>query len=474
LIAFQFIVNATTARSAAVQRKADLSRSFRLCTADGLVAMPIVTMSLPVNVFITSLVTKGFFLPKPAIGLLTAMPFVANFLQIFAAPFIARWRPPKTVTVIAASIHLALWIALGVLLPSIPRTDPVAAARWLIWWFFLSSCFAAVAGVSWNSWIQEWVPARLRGKYFSRRNAWLQFSTLTFLFCAGWTLFHWAYAIPAFQGVIAVACFIRIFSLYWQWLSPTRKLPQADAPALSIAAQFQVLLRARSFLIFVVFGSIWSFATNCFGPFYHVFMFEQLNFSAFDVGILSTLTALGGALALPAWGRLLDRFGNKPVMAFALIAWQLQNFLWCFLTPANRHLLYGMWVFGGLTSACFILGQFTILLRLLPVEAKSLAIGFNLAVTSLVAAVAPIIGGAVLQWALARWHDDFAVYHVCFILQPLLCLIAVPVLLRVNEPAAGSLTMVFGAMRNIRTLSGVLGLDFLTNYVFYRPPSKRR
>lgn len=466
-------MNATTARNAAAQRKADLSRSFRLCTADGLVAMPIVTMSLPVNVFLTALVTKGFALPKPAIGILTAMPFIANFLQIFAAPFIARWRPPKTVTVIAASIHLVLWVTLGVLLPFVPHTDPALAARWLIAWFFISSCFAAVAGVSWNSWVQEWVPARLRGKYFSRRNAWLQFSTLTFLFVAGWTLAHWNYAIPAFQAVIGVSCFVRIYSLYWQWIAPTRKLPQAHAPQLSLGDEIAVLRRSRSFLVFVAFNSIWFFATNCFGPFYHVFMFEQLNLSAFDVGILATLTALGGALALPAWGRLLDRFGNKPVMAFALIAWQLQNFLWCFLTPANRNLLYGMWVFGGLTSACFVLGQFTILLRLLPVEAKNLAIGFNLAVTSLVAAVAPIIGGSVLEWALARWSDDFAVYHVCFILQPALCIVAVPLLLKVNEPAAGSLTMVFGAMRSIRTLSGVLGLDFLINYVFYRAPSKR-
>ncbi len=473
MIARQSNVNATTARTAAAQRKADLARSFRLCTADGLVAMPLVTMSLPVNVFITALVTKAYVLPKTEIGVLTAMPFVANFLQIFAAPFIARWRPPKTVTVVAASIHLALWVVLGALLPLIPRENPVAAAYWLILWFFVSSCFAAIAGVSWNSWIQEWVPARLRGKYFARRNAYLQFSTLTFLFAAGWALAHWNYAIPAFQAVIGVACLIRIYSLYWQWISPTQPLPQAQAPTISFGAQVDVLSRSRSFLLFVLFGSVWSFAANCFGPFYHVFMFEQLNFSAFDVGILSTLTALGGALALPAWGRLLDRFGNKPVMTFALIVWQLQNFLWCFITPDNRSLLYGMWVFGGLTSACFILGQFTLLLRLLPVEAKNLAIGFNLAVTSLVAAIAPIIGGAVLQWALPRWQNDLAVYHVCFLLQPLLSLVAAGILLRVHEPAAGSLTMVFGAMRNIRTLGGVLGLDFLINYVFYRAPSKR-
>jgi hypothetical protein len=32
--------------------------------------------------------------------------------------------------------------------------------------------------------------------------------------------------------------------------------------------------------------------------------------------------------------------------------------------------------------------------------------------------------------------------------------------------------MVFGAMRNIRTLSGVLGLSFLTNYIFFKAAKK--
>jgi hypothetical protein len=43
---------------------------------------------------------------------------------------------------------------------------------------------------------------------------------------------------------------------------------------------------------------------------------------------------------------------------------------------------------------------------------------------------------------------------------------------RVHEPQASSLTMVFGAMRNIRTLSGVLGLSFLTNYIFFKAEKK--
>ena len=73
---------------------------------------------------------------------------------------------------------------------------------------------------------------------------------------------------------------------------------------------------------------------------------------------------------------------------------------------------------------------------------------------------------------LARWPDPFAVHHVCFILQPALSILGCVLLLRVHEPRASSLTMVFGAMRNIRTLGSVLGLDFLVNYVFYRDPKR--
>jgi hypothetical protein len=122
-----------------------------------------------------------------------------------------------------------------------------------------------------------------------------------------------------------------------------------------------------------------------------------------------------------------------------------------------------------MSSAGFVLGQFTILLKLIPVQAKSLAIGINLAATSFVAAIAPIIGGWILTRTLSQTGDPLSVYHWCFLVQPVMALLGCMLLLRVHEPQASPLTMVFGAMRNIRTLSGVLGLDFLVNYVFYRP-----
>ena len=109
-------------------------------------------------------------------------------------------------------------------------------------------------------------------------------STLTFLLIAGWSLAQWNYAILVFQLLIAGAVVMRVFSLRWQWISPARARKHGSAPALPLREQLQIVLRSRSLLIFIAFGAVWSFAANCFGPFYHVFMFEQLRFTAFEVG----------------------------------------------------------------------------------------------------------------------------------------------------------------------------------------------
>jgi MFS family permease len=452
-------------RALAQERKRDLMVCFRYSTAEGLVAVPIVTMALTGSMALSALITKAFPLTATSIGIMGSLPFVGNFLQIFVSPFLMRWRPPKVITIAAATLHWASWVALGVFMPWIPRDNPATASLWILGWFLFSSCLGAVAGVTWSTWVEEWVPARIRGKYFGRRNQILQFATVVFLMLSGWILSRWEYSVAAFQVVILGSAFLRIFSLRLQWLSPTRPYRAPPPERESFRDQARVLRASGSFLVFVAFGAVWSFATNCFGPFYTVFMFDKVGFSALDVGVVTALSQIGGAFSLPAWGRLLDRYGNKPVMVVSLVLWQLSMFLWCFAGPGNRWMLYVLWTWIGATSAGFVLGQFVIVLRLIPVDAKKLAIGFNLAVSSLVAAVAPVLGGWALANAPAGW-GGLRAYHACFMVQPIVALAGAFLLLRVREPAASPFSTVVGAMRNIRTLGGVLGLSFLVNYVF--------
>jgi len=460
-------------RQQVLNRKADLYKSLHLTTWECLIAKPLVTLAMPVNLFVTALVTKVYPLSNPMIGLFSSLPFLANFLQLAALPFISKLKSSKGITIVFAVLNLLTWIWLGFMLPYIPRHDPNAAGKWLCTWFLISSFFWAICSVTWNSWIQDWFPTAIRGKYFGFRNALGQIATLVFMLLMGFLLYKWDYSVEIFQVIIFGSVFFRFISIGLQIATPlqTHKNTVVQEPNFSI--QVSLLKKSHSFLIFTFSGVVFFFAAYCFGPFYQVFMTEHLNLSGWDLGLVNTLTQLGGVLSLPAWGLLIDRHGNKSVMVFSLVLWQLQNFLWCILEPHNRWLLYPMWTFGGIASAGFLLGQFTLLLKLIPAEAKDLAIGFNLAVTSLIAALAPILGGYFINWGLLHTTDVFFVFHLCFLVQPIFAIISALILFSVTEKSASSLTEVIYSMRNLRTLSGVLGLSFFVENTFFRSVLKK-
>jgi MFS family permease len=471
-------MNATPAHPTLAHQREVLRLGMRASVIEGVLATPLGTISLPVNLFATALVTKAFALSKPVIGAASSLPFACNFLQVFITPLITRRARARPTAIVAAALHTACWLWLAWVLPGLPTDNPLATGRILLAWIFVTSLFNAVLSVVWNGWMHGLVPSRLRGRYFSQRNRFTQGATLVFVLVLGAVLSWGGYSAVTFQAVIWSACGCRVASLWYFWRMPdARPAERKQRAPRPLREQFAIVRRSRSLLLFIAFGAVWSFASNCFGPFYHVFMFEQLGFSGFQVGLLATLTAFGGIVSLPVWGGLLDRYGNKACMAVALALWQVQNFLWCIITPSNSALLYGMWFWGGALSAGFILGQFTILLKLIPGEARSLAIGLNLAVTSAVAAISPLLGGEILARLLALGYAPLDVYHFVFLVQPAAGLLGCILLLRIEEPASSPLASVVGAMRNIRTLSGVLGLSFFVNYLFVRPAdgdSRRR
>jgi MFS family permease len=450
-----------------------LHRNLRFCTYDGLAAVPICYLVLPSNFIMAALLTGQFRLPPEIYGVICSLPFWGNFAQAFLMPFINRALPPRSVSVASALTQAAAWAALAVAVGRLPLDEPDANGRWFLLILTVSAVATAMAGVSWTSWIQEWVPLRIRGKYFGLRNRLNQVAQLLFLLGTGWLLGRMGGSVAAFQVLIAAAVALRLVSVFAQCRTRAGDAPEAGGDRRHPwRAQLAGLAGCAPFKWFVAFGAVWGFAANCIGPFYPVFMLNHLGLTVSGVSFLVVLSNVGGALSFPAWGALADRFGNRPVMIFAMLAWQAQNLLWCVLRPDNAWLLYGMWAFGGIMGAGFTLGLFGIQLKIIPRAAKTLAISLNLAVTALVTAIAPMIGGTLLQRLLAPGGDALPVFHALFLIQPLLAALGCLLLTRVQEVNSRPLVNVIGAMRNVRTLGALIGLGFLANHIFVRRRKK--
>ena len=462
-------MHATTAPS---QRPSPLRRNLVLGLWDGVTAMPLTTLSQPGNFVLAALLTGTFAFSTRTYGFITSLPFWFNFLQVLLTPLLAQRLRARSMTIVSGCLHCLGWVALLLALPFLPPSQNTLTVTVFVAAFSIVALSAAINGVAWNAWMQECIPVRLRGKYFGFRNRLLYLSLVVFMLVVSGMLAWLNSSLLAFQLLFAGALALRIVSVLAQQRMRTTTSGRSPVPEPPWQEQVRVVRGDATFVRFITFASAMGFACTLFGPFYPVFMLEELHLSAARTNLLLLLGVLGAAIAFPAWGRLLDRFGNVPVMIVAVILWQLFNTLYIILGPGNLWLLYIICPAGGLFSAGYGIGLFGLLLKLTPPGARTMGMALFVSISSLTAALGPITGGYLLALAQTRGMSAIEAYHAAFVAMPVLTVLSCILLRRVGERNSARVTDVVGAMRNVRTVASLFGLTFLVNQVFLRPGSR--
>ncbi|EDY85144.1 transporter, major facilitator family [Verrucomicrobiia bacterium DG1235] len=442
--------------------------NMKLSVVEGLFAMPICFFALPGNFLTASLATEAIGLKESVYGVIASLPAWANVVQLFALPWLTRHLSQKTICLSFSWIHLMCWTAIGYSLPKIAMGGPWHSPTLVVLLFALGALAFSLVNVSWTSWVQEWLPTKARGKYLGRRNRLLQISTVAFLVAASWFIGYWKEsALFGFQMVIFGSVAMRAVSIVLQLrILPTKRI--ADERGSRLVEQFSVILKNKPLTRFVLFGAVFGFTANVMGPFFPVFFYKALGMSVAEVARLAMVATTTGALSMPLWGRICDKYGCRPSLLIALGVWMGIGYGYFFATPERLWVLYVIWGIGGTAGAGFLFGSFSMILKLIPPEAKTAAISFNLAASSLSAAVAPIVGGFIFAWAESSFVDLVGVFHVMSCIHHTATLLTGLILFGVAEPKAATLTQAIGAMRPMRQLGALLGVSFLANYSFFR------
>jgi len=454
-----------------------LRHNLRYCLLDGVAAMPISVLGQPGNVVLASLLSGMFGLSPAHYGLIISLPFWFNFLQVLVTPRLSQKMDARRLCLVTAWLQFSGWALLTAALPFIPRADtPLTLGVFLVG-FSIISCAGAVNGVTWNAWMQDVVPQRLRGKYFGIRNQVLQVSMIAFLLSvSGLTaLLHGS--LVAYMLLFGLALGVRVVSIIaLQRMVTPRERDGAVVPQrrLTWAEQLRILRADRGFMRFIGFGALMAFCVNLFGPFTPIFMYEELGLNVARANWILLFGSIGAAASFPAWGRLLDRYGNIPVMIVALGLWQLFALIWCVVDQTSLSLLYVAVPAGGMFSAGYGVGLFALMLKLMPPGARTFGVALFISLSSLAAAIGPPLGGYLITWAKEFGFAPFSIYRVAFAVTPIASIFGALILRRVREENAARLGEVVGAMRNVRTVTALFGLSFLVNQVFYRKAGRRR
>lgn len=434
-------------------------RNLVIGTGEGILAMPWNFITLPGNFIVAALLTQYYGIGKATYGLLVSLPMWSNAAQIALLPWLARFLTPKDLALGMGWLNIGMWTMLAAVLPFLPADDPRGTARLFLVFFAVASLSQAFVGVGWTSWVRVWVPSKIRGKYFGKRNRWLNIGTVVFLLLALALFAENETSLWPYQVLITVAVVARYGSLIWQHGIRT-DAEHLDVVGHGVVAQLRQNLDAPGLPRFIVFAAWTSFWLAFAGPFVPVFSFEELGIQPGTFTILVILATGSGIFGWWFWGKEVDRRGCIPVLVAGLALWELQNYLWAFLDRENAWLLYPMWLFGGFVSIGYFAASFNLLLKLVPSSAKVTGVSLHLAFTSLAAAVAPMLAGVLLAHFLGA-GSGIGAYRIGFAVKSSAVLAGLFLLRGVHEPQRATQPSLTGAFRTVRQLVAAQGASFL-------------
>ena len=424
-----------------------------------MLAMPWHFLALPGNFIMAALLTQYYGLNKATYGLLAALPMLSNAVQVLLLPWLARFLTPKDLALGMGWLNIGLWTMLAAVLPFLPEDDAGGLAQLFLVFFVVSSLSQSLLLVGWTSWVRAWVPTKIRGKYFGRRNRWLNLSVMGYLVFA-WILFAIAeYELWTYQVLLWVAVVGRYASLIWQHGIRT-SVDHLDVVGHGWWTQLQKNLSAPGLTRFVLFAAWTSFWLAFVGPFLPVFSYEALGLPPGHFTFLVILSTASGIFGWWYWGRRVDVYGCLPVLMIGLGLWELSNYFWALLNRDNLWLLYPMWIFGGFVATAYFAASFNILLKLVPSDAKLMGVSLHLALTSVAAAVAAVVAGLLLNRFLTS-SEDLLPYRIGFVVKSTAVLAGLILLRGLREPQHPATASFTGAFRTIRQLISAQGASVL-------------
>ena len=381
----------------------DISRVERMLVGDGMCVMAMVT--LQGGVFLTAF-ALALGASNYEIGLLTTIVFASQFMQVAGLGLLRWWPKRRAWVVLLCALSRLQWVFI-ILIPVLFLDRGVT---FLLQWLLVAALIGAMAGPAWNSLMRDIVPERVRGRFFARRLAWGTGLALVCTLLGGAAIDWWKSAFPdrvphGYSALFAVGLLFGLASLWAVARLPETAMPKRHDD--SVAGQLLAPLKDTNFRHLLWFIAIWSFAVNMAAPFFAVYMLKRIGLPVFLVTLFVVLSQLSNILFLNVWGRLADRFSNKPVLGLSGFLFLLGVLAWSFTTMPERYvltvpILAGIHILSGMSVAGVSIASGNIALKLSPEgKAHGYMTVFGLA-ASATGAFAPIVGGVLADFFAQR------------------------------------------------------------------------
>jgi len=360
--------------------------------------------------------------PEWAFGVFAALPAICGLMQLPGALLIERFAIRKRLFLWTVTISRALFVAAGV----VPWVLPGAEAHWWVvvtWLVALSWALGHTAGPAWNSWMTQVIPRRVRGRYFAFRGQVGQVIGITVTLGTGVLLDSAGGALGADDhrlrivtsllliasgvlGVLDIQCFHPIDDD----AEPARSYTHHHA----LLARLRQTMRNRMLWLFLAFMLIFHLGIGFLPAYVYLFVRVELGMSMTMFNVLvAVFPLLITIAALRFWGRIIDRVGQRKVLAVSSMLTVLGPSGWLLCTrevfwPGYVMTLVSPFAFAGLMLAVSNMTMAMTSARDSVADGQRAehASTINAALVSIAAAIGAVLSG-VMGGAIAELYAGF-------------------------------------------------------------------
>ena len=381
-----------------------------------------------------------------ALSMILAAPRFAGLLRLGVPTLMSRVGTRK-------QLCIASYAVSAVMLCVVPSTAAVerrfshgTAITALIAAWCLYHVAEYIGTVTLWSWLGDLTPRRVRGRMFGRRESWLSAGRVAGLVTSVALASVWAWWLPnaprweplALSAAVGAAMMLlAVVPLALMPGLPYMPSAMPRTPWRAIGRAFVDPAYSRLLLFYLWF----SIANGITATAQETYPIRVLGFTYMIRQTLQGMMRMGQVAIAPWMGRLVDRWGNRPVMILSQCLVAMGPLFFLAATPGTRWIVVGAFV-AWIAYAGLNVGLDNIKLKLAPAENNSPFVAAFYTVGDLASGATTIFGGWVLDHTGAKNPHAGSVYATLFVAGFLARALAIPLLAWLIEPGARRLRQI--------------------------------
>jgi len=394
---------------------------------------------------------------KLQLGIIAAIPLIANLLQFFSAFILEVIGTKKWTTIVALTISRLLWlfivfIAFGV----------TSSITFLMAILLVSSLLIAVGNLSLLSWTKDSVPTKHLSDFLGKKNSYA-YAAAIFAYIVASLIIDKYPTHETFGKIFLVATIFGLLSSLFLLKVPERKKKIKAIPFAKFKEKSLAAFKDKNFRPLLVFGLIWGFAVNISGPFYLIFMLDNLSLGFTIIAFFFFIDGVGRLIGPRMWIPLTKKYGSKPILKVACTVSTLAPFSFLFINSNNYMFLITIVYFVTSVSYAGVeLGTARALFKTAPRKNDAYYLSSFSSMVGLVSAIGPIFAGFLIDFIQNRpdivLNSFLTPVKYAFLLSFVMRVLSLALINKLYEPRARTVDDVLIRIRKLRYFSFFLNI----------------